>query len=266
MGNNSEKTMDDLIFTVEILRLKYAFKGYVHLKILPGSSRYQVKRAVELANRVSLNIEEPNSSRLSEVCSVKDFNVDILKRQYWVRDLSLNLSSGQSTQLIIGATEETDEEIFRRIHHLYSEMKMRRIYYSAFKPIPNTRLRSKSATPSWREYRLYQIDWLYRIYKYKVKEIHDVLIDGFLQNVDPKIVLANLQLKKPIEVNDAPQDELLRIPGIGPRSARKIIQKRRNKEIIKSRKQLVEMGVVISRAQPYLKIDGSQQSTLKKWF
>ena len=242
MGKNSEKTMDDMIHSVEILRSKYAFKGYIHLKILPGSSRYQIERAVQLADRVSLNIEEPNSSRLGEVCSVKDFRIDILKRQAWIRDLSFNLSSGQVTQFIVGATTETDREIISRIRYLYNEMQMRRVYYSSFKPVQNTSFHSRNATPGWREYRLYQVDWLHRVYNYKVKEILDILVDDFLLNIDPKTTLAHLHIKKPMEVNEAYKEELLRIPGIGPISAKRIIEKRRNKERIKSRKQLIEMG------------------------
>jgi predicted DNA-binding helix-hairpin-helix protein len=266
LGRDPEITMDAMIQSVEILRKKYAFRGYVHLKILPGVSRYQVERAVQLADRVSLNIEEPNASRLGEVCSVKDFRVDILKRQSWVRDLSFNLPSGQATQFIVGASDETDWEILSRMYNLYHEMHMRRIYYSAFKPVPDTRFQSRNAAPSWREHRLYQVDWLYRVYHYPIEEIHDALVDDFLPNVDPKVILARLYIDKPVEVNEASKEELLKIPGIGPRSAKRIIETRKNRERTRSRKQLVKMGVVMGRAQPFLNIDGRHQSTLKNWF
>jgi predicted DNA-binding helix-hairpin-helix protein len=266
MGKDPETTMDVMIQSIEILRKKYAFRGYVHLKILPGVSHYQVERAVQLADRVSLNIEEPNASRLGEVCSVKDFSLDILKRQSWVRNLSSNLPSGQATQFMVGAADETDWEILSRIHYLYHEFQMRRIYYSAFKPVPYTRFQSRNATPSWREHRLYQVDWLHRVYHYPINEIHDALIDDFLPNVDPKITLAQLYIDKPVEVNEATKEELLKIPGIGPKSAKKIIETRKKRERIRSRKQRVKMGVVIERAQPFLRIDGSHQSTLKNWF
>lgn len=221
-----------------------------------------MKRAVQLADRVSLNTEEPNTTRLGEVCPAKDFNVDITKRQAWVRDLSSNLPSGQVTQFIVGAADETDLEILNRVHYLYGELRMRRIYYSAFKPVPNTRFQNRNATPSWRERRLYQADWLYREYHYPIKEIHDALVSDFLPNVDPKITLAHLFIDKPVEVNEATKAELLRIPGIGPLSA-DIIIRTRKKNRIRSRRHLVKMGVVIRRAQPFLKIDGSHQSTLK---
>jgi len=266
MGRDPETTMDAMIQSVEILRREYAFRGYVHLKILPGASRYQVERAVQLADRVSLNLEEPNAARLGEVCSVKNFNTDILRRQSWVTSLSSNLPSGQVTQLIVGAADETDEEILNRMHCLYSESHMRRVYYSAFKPVPDTRFQFRNATSSWRERRLYQVDWLHRVYHYPIDEIHDALVDDFLPNADPKITLARLYINKPVEVNEATEEELLKVPGIGPGSAKKIIETRRKRERIRSIKQLVKMGVTIGRAQPFLKIDGSHQSTLKNWF
>jgi predicted DNA-binding helix-hairpin-helix protein len=110
------------------------------------------------------------------------------------------------------------------------------------------------------------VDWLHRVYHYPINEIHDALIDDFLPNVDPKITLAQLYIDKPVEVNEATKEELLKIPGIGPRSAKRIIETRKKRERIRSRKQLVKMGVVIERAQPFLRIDGSHQSTLKNWF
>ena len=266
MGRDPETTMDAMIQSVEILRTKYAFRGYVHLKILPGASHYQVERAAQLADRVSVNVEEPSSSRLREVCAVKDYNVDILRRQAWVRDLGYALPSGQATQFIVGATDETDWEIMTRMHYLYREMRMRRIYYSAFEPVAGTKLQSRNATPSWRERRLYQVDWLHRVYHYPVEEIREALVDDFLPNADPKIMLAHLYFDRPVEVNEASIKELLRIPGIGPRSAKRIIELRRKRTRIRSRRQLADMGVVVGRAQPFLKIDGNCQSTLKGWF
>jgi predicted DNA-binding helix-hairpin-helix protein len=266
MGRDPETTMDAMIQSVEILRTKYAFRGYVHLKILPGASRYQVERAAQLADRVSVNVEEPSYSRLGDVCAVKDYRVDILRRQTWVRDLDYALPSGQATQFVVGATDETDWEIMRRMHYLYRQMRMRRIYYSAFEPVAGTKLQSRSATPSWRERRLYQVDWLYRVYHYPMGEIREALGDDFLPNVDHKITLARLFFDRPVEVNEASMKELLRILGIGPRSAKRIIELRRKGTRIRSRRQLADMGVVVGRAQPFLKVDGDFQSTLRGWF
>jgi predicted DNA-binding helix-hairpin-helix protein len=257
--------MEGMIRAVEILRMKYGFRGYVHLKILPGASRYDVQRAVQLANRVSLNVEEPSSSRLSEVSTTKDYEIDVLRRQTWIKELCSNLPSGQVTQFIVGATEETDREIINRMHHLYEDIWMRRIYFSAFEPISETKLQARQATSAWRAHRLYQVDWLYRVYRYPEKEILEALADDFLPNTDPKITLARLYLDGPVEVNEAGREELLRIPGIGPLSAKKILTLKGKGVRIRSRRQLAEMGVVLGRAQPFLKIDGNYQATLKSW-
>jgi len=266
MGRDPRTTMGEMINAIEILRTKYSYKGYVHLKILPGSSRYHIQRAVHLANRVSLNVEEPSGSRLSELSTTKDYGIDILRRQAWVKDLASQLPSGQATQFIVGATEETDWEIIGRMRQLYEEMWMRRIHYSAFEPIPDTKLQSRKAAPAWREHRLYQVDWLYRVYHYPIKEIKEALIDDFLPNRDPKITISRLFLEGPVEVNEASREELLRVPGIGPISARRILSLRNDGIRIHSRRQLAEIGVIVSRAQPFLKVDGSCQATLKDWF
>lgn len=265
MGREPETTMEEMIQSVEILRWKYGFRGYVHLKILPGASRYHVERAIQLANRVSLNVEEPSSSRLGEVTTVKDYSIDILRRQEWIREMARDLPSGQTTQFIVGATGESDWEIINRMSQLYEDMWMRRIHFSAFEPVPETRLQSLGKTSGWREHRLYQVDWLYRVYRYPIGEIREALVDDFLPNRDPKVTLARLLLKGPVEVNDASREELLRIPGIGPLSANKILSIRRRVRIRK-RKQLADIGVVLWRAQPFLKIEGNYQATLKDWF
>ncbi|MGQ9597444.1 MAG: helix-hairpin-helix domain-containing protein [Thermoproteota archaeon] len=265
IGRDPDVTMEGMIQAVEVLRGRYGFHGYIHRKILPGSSRYNVERAVQLADRVSLNVEASSETRLREVATVKNYGTDILRRQAWVRELSSSLPSGQTTQFIVGAADETDLEIIRRMCWLYEEMDMRRVYYSAFEPIPRTELQSRPATPSWREHRLYQVDNLYRVYRYSITEIEEALIDGFLPNVDPKITLARRFFEGPVDVNEASLYELLRVPGIGPVSARRIISLRRRGVKIRSRKQLAEAGVVLMRAQPFLKLFGSYQSVLEKW-
>ncbi|MBO3803640.1 MAG: radical SAM protein [Candidatus Brockarchaeota archaeon] len=265
MGADQESTMDEMIQAVEILRARYAYKGYVHLKILPGSSRYQVKRAVDLADRVSLNVEEPSGSRLAEVSTTKDYEIDILRRQAWVKELAPRPAGGQATQLVVGAAEETDREIVDRMRKLYEEASVRRVHYSAFEPVPGTRLQDRRAAPSWRERRLYQVDWLYRVYRFPMEEILEALVGDFLPNRDPKIALARLRLERPLEVNDASREELLRVPGIGPKSANRILSLQRKGVRIRSRRQLAEAGVVLGRALPFIKLDGNRQETLKGW-
>lgn len=265
IGRDPDATMGEMIETVEILRKRYGFGGYIHLKILPGASRYNVERAVQVADRVSLNIETPSKSRLDEVATVKNYEADILRRQTWVKELSSKLPSGQTTQFIVGAAGETDLEIIRRMRWLYDEMGMRRVYYSAFEPIPGTELQSRAAAQSWREHRLYQVDRLYSVYQYSVKEIEEALVDEFLPNVDPKVIIAHRLFDAPIDVNEAHPEELLRIPGFGPLSVRRIMSLRRKGVKIMSRRQLAKVGVALNRAQPFIKLPGSYQSILKKW-
>ena len=265
IGRDPDTTMEGMLRTVEILRDQYRFGGYVHLKVLPGASRYNVERAVQLADRVSLNVEAPSESRLGEIATVKNYKVDILKRQAWIKEISSRLPSGQTTQFVVGAAGETDLEIIRRMRWLYDEMDMRRVYYSAFEPIPGTELQSRAPAPSWREHRLYQVDRLYRVYRYTPRELEEALVGEFLPNVDPKITLARRFLDVPLDINEAPLEELLRVPGIGPLSARRISSLRRRGIKIRSRKQLAEVGVVLRRAQPFLRLPGSYQPTLERW-
>jgi len=265
IGRDPDATMEEMILTVEILRSRYGFDGYVHLKILPGASRCNVERAVQLADRVSLNIEAPSGSRLGEIATVKNYKADILKRQAWVKEMSSRLPSGQTTQFIVGAAGETDLEIIRRMRWLYDEMDMRRVYYSAFEPIPGTKLQNRAPASSWREHRLYQVDRLYRVYRYSIRDIEEALDGEFLPNVDPKIILARRFFDSPVEINEASLEELLRIPGIGPLSARRIMSLRRRGVKIRFRRQLADVGVVLRRAQPFLKLSGGCQPTLEKW-
>lgn len=171
VGRDPDTTMEGMIQKVETLRVRYGFHGYVHLKILPGANRHNVERAVQLADRVSLNVEAPSESRLEEIATVKNYKTDILRRQAWVRDVAYRLPSGQTTQFVVGAVGETDLEIIRRMRWLYDEMGMKRVYYSAFEPIAGTELQSRPTTPSWREHRLYQVDSLYRVYRYSLRDI-----------------------------------------------------------------------------------------------
>lgn len=142
---------------------------------------------------------------------------------------------------------------------------MKRVYYSAFEPIAGTELQSRPTTPSWREHRLYQVDSLYRVYRYSLRNIEAALVDNFLPNMDPKIILARRFLDGPIDVNEAALEDLLRVPGGGLVSARRIVSLRRRGIKIASRRQLAEAGVVLKRAQPFLKLCEGYQPTLEKW-
>jgi len=267
IGKDENSTMEDMIETVRLLRWSHRFQGYVHLKILPGSSKEHVREAMELADRVSINLEAPSKSRMSELCPSKDYVRDILARQKYVRDLSrkVDLPAGQTTQMVVGAAEESDREIFDRLHFEYDVMNLRRVYFSAFTPVAGTAFEDKEEEPRWREHRLYQVDWLYRIYKLDKREILTVFDDdGFLRNKDPKITIATEFFDSPIDPNVASFKELIRVPGIGPKSAKRIALLRRDRKIERMR-DLAALGVVTRRAGPFLKIDGKCGTTLDRW-
>ncbi len=175
----------------------------------------------------------------------------------WVKqltDLNGNLApSGQTTQFVVGAAGETDHELIDTTHALYQEVGLRRAYFSAFKPISYSRLENRRPTPPGREHRLYQIDWLMRVYNFPVNEVKLALNNDFLPlRSDPKMIIACKEpWLFPVNVNRAKYEELLRVPGIGPVSAGRIIETRKDHSI-DSLEQLKKMHVVVKRANPFI--------------
>ena len=273
-GRDEERITEKMLDTVRLLRQKHSFSGYIHLKILPGSSESHIQEAMMLADRVSINLEAASASHMSEICSTKSYESDILQRQRYIHRFMTEMRSevgqavlpaGQTTQMVVGATGESDEEIFRRVISEYDEIKVKRTYYSAFSPQRGTLLEGRQAQPVWRERRLYQMDWLYRIYRFRPSEIRYAFDDcGFLPNVDPKLAIAREFLDLPLDPSTASYRQLLRVPGIGPKSARRIIA-RREKHPALSRRELAALGVQIKRASPFLKINGWTEGTLEMW-
>ncbi len=267
IGKGEDETMEEMIETVRLLRRSYRFGGYVHLKILPGSSKEHVREAMELSDRVSVNLEAPSKSRLAELCPSKDYDGDILARQRYVMDLSktVDLPAGQTTQMVVGAAGETDREIFDRLHFEYDVLKLKRVYFSAFRPVAGTAFEGREKEDSWREHRLYQVDWLRRVYRLEEEEILAAFDDdGFLGDRDPKVAIARNFFDSPIDPNSASFNELIRVPGIGPKSARRIALLRKRARIERMR-DLAALGVATRRAGPFLKVDGKCVTTLDRW-
>ncbi|MFH1032395.1 MAG: putative DNA modification/repair radical SAM protein [Chloroflexota bacterium] len=262
IGKDPSSTMQSMVSTVEILRQKYEFKGYIHLKILPGAKFDVIEAGCKLANRVSVNIEAPTVRHLAKLSHKKDLYNGILERMQWVKQLTSKdediVPSGQTTQFVVGAAGETDRDIIHSTEALYGEVGLRRAYFSAFHPVRDSRLEEVHATPPIREHRLYQADWLFRIYGFSAGEMELTLNkEGNLSlTKDPKMVIAQKQLWLfPVDVNRATYEELLRVPGIGPTSARRIIEARRDHSIY-SVQQLRKMKVVTKRAVPYIWFKG----------
>lgn len=258
---NSDYTMELMVKSLRILRGEFAFRGYVHVKAIPGASDELVDMAGALADRISVNIELPSEKSLNFLteksrsdifspmenisnkiaCSAED------KRKY--RSAPDFAAAGQSTQMIVGATPETDLAIVRLSEAMYRKFSLQRVYYSAFIPVnSNERKLPKVETPPFlREHRLYQADFLLRRYNFIADEIltgKKPMLDTAL---DPKAnwALDNFHLF-PVEINKADYEMLLRIPGIGPVSARRIVRARKSHNLDFA--HLKQMGVVIKRA------------------
>ncbi|MFQ5996312.1 MAG: helix-hairpin-helix domain-containing protein [Dehalococcoidales bacterium] len=255
---NASRTMESMVKTVEILRYRYGFDGYIHLKILPGASFDCVAEGCKLASRVSVNMEAPTIQHLARLSAKKDLYQGILEPMRWVQKLTVAderlVPSGQTTQFVVGAAGETDRDILRTTEALYREIELRRVYFSPFRPVPNSPLEGLSPTYPLRAHRLYQSDWLLRVYGFSPQEVELALGEkgNLTLRKDPKLVIAEKQpWLFPVDVNRASYDELLRVPGIGPASASRIIEARREHSI-DSMAQLKKMRVVTRRAVPFI--------------
>ena len=261
VAGDPDRTTEKMVETVRLLRQQHRFQGYVHFKILPGTDKDLIRQASEMADRLSINLEAPNKSRLSQVSDVKDYDTDIIRRQEWIK--GMKLPSGQTTQMVVGACDETDLEILEAADWEYDRMDVRRVYYSAFTPLKKTPLESKDKTPYEREHRLYNVDFMIRKYDIPLDEFRAIITDEEnLPPGDPKVHLARQHFEGPQDINEAPYHELIRIPGIGPQSAERIINLRRNRIQITSRSQLNSIGVVLKRADPFIIVGGRTQTTL----
>lgn len=241
-------TMDKMLAAIELIRVKYGFGGYIHLKLIPGCSSGHIAQAVRLAQRVSVNCETPDADSLRLLSRTKDYNRDIIGAMEMVRTLTDIERGRQSTQFIVGAAGERDQDILSRSQEFYQRYNMLRVYFSAYVPIVDP---ERPAVPLIREQRLYQSDFLLRQYGFRLEEL--VFQDGNLPlDQDPKQAWAQSNPDMfPLEVNRATRHELLRVPGIGPRSAYKIMQVRRE-HAISSEGELRSLGVVMKRAAPFL--------------
>jgi putative DNA modification/repair radical SAM protein len=264
-GNH--RSMERMIDTVEIVRGRYAFKGYVHLKILPGVQQAAIERAVQLADRVSINLEAPSADHLAKLCGSKAYIDDLGTRLRWTAE-ALEAArhgprpkvgggrAGLTTQFVVGAAGESDQGLLRLSAGLYRQLNLRRAYFSAFQPVRDTPLEDQSPTPLWREHRLYQSDWLLRFYGFSFSDFVFDDQGNLPREGDPKLMWARAHPERfPIEVNRAPRHELLRVPGIGPRSASRILNARRQ-SALRELSDLSKLGAVAKRAAPYVLLNG----------
>lgn len=255
----SVTTQDKLIDTAEILRKQYSYRGYIHLKIMPGAEYDQIRRAMQLADRVSVNLEGATEERLQRLAPKKDYWDELIRRLQWVSELQKRerLRASAVTQFVVGAVGDTDVELLQVSERLYQQFGLRRAYYSGFHPIHHTPFEDLTPTPALRQHRLYQASFLLRDYGWQFEDLTFAQDANLRLDIDPKQAWAEENLRhRPVEVNLANRAELLHIPGIGPKGADAIIQGRRRGQITEL-SQLQRIGIRdVRRAAPYLLLNG----------
>jgi len=263
------RTQDQIIATAEILRRKYRFTGYLHLKIMPGAEPEQIRQTMLLADRVSINLEAPTPERLALLAPRKDFLEELFRPLRQVEEVrrevggrpgpwkSLHRSGPSlSTQFVVGPAGESDEELLRTTAYLFRHLHLARAYFSAFRPIPDTPLEARPAENPRRERRLYQASYLLRDYGFSVEELPLDKNGRLPLEEDPKLAWARRHLlESPVEVNTASRQELLRVPGIGPRLADRLLAARRLGRL-RDLQDLGKLGIPVARAAPFILLDG----------
>ncbi len=229
----SVTTQDKILDTADIIRNKQRYRGYIHLKIMPGIEYDQLYRAMQLADRVSVNLEAPTSERLHQLAPKKFFVPELLRMLQWAeqirRDRPQERLASSVTQFVVGAVGDTDLELMTMSDKLYAQAQLARVYYSSFSPVPGTPFENLPPSDLLREFRLYQSSFLLRDYQWDVEEL-PFQHDGNLRtDIDPKQAWADDHLAHaPIEIMQAEREQLLRIPGVGPVGANAILRARRH--------------------------------------
>ncbi len=270
-------TTELMIRSLRILRQDYGFNGYIHAKAIPGTAPELVQQLGLLADRLSVNIELPSQEGLQRLAPDKTKQA-ILKPMGLIRDRAAQSKhelvkfkhapvfapAGQSTQLIVGATQDTDRHILHLTQSLYDKYKLKRVFYSAYVPVVEHALLPSIDTkpPLLREHRLYQADWLLRFYGFRAEELLNEDTPDFNPLIDPKCHWAIGHLDQfPVEIMHADYEMLLRVPGIGPTSAKRIISARRTGHL--RFEDLKKLGVVLKRAQFFITCCGRMRSGLR---
>ncbi|HEY0007490.1 MAG TPA: putative DNA modification/repair radical SAM protein [Tepidisphaeraceae bacterium] len=273
---SADYTMEQLIAVAKTLRITHGYNGYIHLKAVPGASEELQRQAGLYADRLSANIELPTASDLKRLAPEKTFEqVDATMTQIKCGiDQSQDLThrgtrpprfapGGQSTQMIVGATPSTDADVLATAGRLYSQHKLRRVYYSAYSPIPFADGRLPSLQPPLvREHRLYQADWLVRFYGFDVSEITTPDAPNLDLKIDPKLGWALRNRHRfPIDLNKASRSTILRVPGLGARNVDRLLLLRRHRKI--RLEDLVKLRAVMSKVKPWVLTDDFNPDTLR---
>jgi predicted DNA-binding helix-hairpin-helix protein len=265
LAGGGVRTQDRLLDTAAILRRHHAYRGYVHLKLMPGVEREQVLQAMRLADRVSINLEAPNTERLQHLAPHKIFFAELLQPLTWAEDIRRTLPARQTqrgrwpslvTQFVVGGAGENDREILTTTAYVTQHLRLQRVYFSAFHPVPDTPMEQLPAENPWREHRLYQASLLLRDYGFALADLPFTPEHRLPLEVDPKLGWAQAHLHAaPVEVHRADRHELLRVPGIGPKGADAILRARRS-GTFRDLRDLQRLGVLTSRAAPFILLNG----------
>lgn len=274
---NPDYTCEQMIETLRILREEYRFFGYIHAKAIPGADSALLTRLGMLADRMSVNIELPSQNSLRLLAPDKSKHSIFTPMGYIQSRIQENsrdivkyrhapkfVPAGQSTQMIIGATPDTDFQILNLAEGLYKKYKLKRVFFSAYMPVAeDSLLPALNTKPQlWREHRLYQADWLLRFYGFAANELLDQQHQSFNPYLDPKCSWALHHMNFfPVDVNRAPYHDLLRVPGIGVTSAKRIVTARRTTALRFD--GLKALGVVLKRAQYFITCGGKTADGIK---
>ncbi len=259
------RTQDRIIATAEILRNKYNYSDYIHLKIMPGAEKEQIFRAMQLADRVSINLEAPNETCLHKLAPHKTFFDELLEPLRVINEIRnkfpphlawKHVWPSSCTQFVVGAVGESDLDLLETSAKLKSDFNIVRAYFSRFTPIIDTPFENFSPLNPWRQHRLYQAFYLLRDYKFTLNEINFTSTGNLTLEKDPKLTWAETNLlESPIELNDAEYSQLIKVPGIGPVTAKKLLKTRLYGKI-RDVSTLKKIGIPLSRAARFVLLDG----------
>jgi predicted DNA-binding helix-hairpin-helix protein len=256
-----DASMEPMVATAEILRVKYGFRGYLHLKIMPAAGEAAIAAAVRLADRVSVNLEAPTAGHLARLTTTKALEADLVAPLYRARAVAQRLGRhvSRTTQYVVGAAGESDRDILQTTLRLYREAGVARAYYSAFSPVPDTPLDCVAPENPLREHRLYQADFLLRQYGFEVTDLPLDAAGQLPRFLDPKLAWARSHPEVfPVEVTRADRTELLRVPGLGPKSVEALLGARRV-EAVRSHADLRRLGISLERTGPWITVLGRRE-------
>jgi predicted DNA-binding helix-hairpin-helix protein len=257
----SVTTQDKILDTAEIVRKRYHYQGYLHLKVMPGVEYDQLYRLMQLADRVSVNLEGPTQERLDALAPKKDFQRELLSMLQLAEQIRrahpYEKLAGTVTQFVVGAVGDTDQELLSLSNRLYRHYGLTRAYYSGFSPVIQTPFENLSPTDPLREHRLYQASFLLRDYGWKVEDLPFLADGNMLLDMDPKRAWAEMHLREaPVEIMTANREQLLRVPAIGPIGAEAILRARR-KGRLTDLSHLRQLHIrAPEQAAPYILLDG----------